>query len=369
MSTKTLTITTLAATCALALSACGSSTPEPSEPPTFTPDTPTSTAPAPEPSNSPTPDSNFAELEGKPMHGIIIEEELDGQHRVRAIDPVTYKSVATRTFPPIDRLAEQPFQYHCFYNSCYSPDFTYATRRKMNPVNERLSYNTGFIDTTGTFTDVSAMIPLTDDDRDVNDGYGTFSAAGYFYLQRVYTTRDGNTSMIYRLKPGETTPELVSTVGQEDEKNLYFNLLKGTELSTNKKYVDTHTNDGNLFCWKANETISVDNMCYQLHKEKGLVAFQATTLDNKPRREEDRIGEKVIFKPELQIEETIREYRPFVSPDGSQVVFDLYLKNPTGNDWLPIRSMHIINADGTNDRTPDPTAEQWGAFQVIGWVE
>ena len=31
--------------------------------------------------------------------------------------------------------------------------------------------------------------------------------------------------------------------------------------------------------------------------------------------------------------------------------------------------MHIINADGTNDRTPDPTAEQWGAFQVIGWVE
>ena len=111
--------------------------------------------------------------------------------------------------------------------------------------------------------------------------------------------------------------------------------MKGTELSTNKKYVDTHTNDGNLFCWKANETISVDNMCYQLHKEKGLVAFQATTLDNKPRREEDRIGEKVIFKPELQIEETIREYRPFPSPDGSQVVFDLYLKNPTGNDGPP----------------------------------
>ena len=182
MSTKTLTITTLAATCALALSACRSSTPEPSETPTSTPDTATSTAPAPEPSNSPTPDSNFAELEGKPMHGIIIEEELDGQHRVRAIDPVTYKSVATRTFPAVEHLAEQPFQYHCFYNSCYSPDFTYATKRKMNPVNERLSYNTGFIDTTGTFTDVSAMIPLTDDDRDVNDGYGTFSADGYFYL-------------------------------------------------------------------------------------------------------------------------------------------------------------------------------------------
>ena len=71
MSTKTFTIAMLTATCALTLSACGSSTPEPSETPTFTPDTPTRTAPALEPSNSPTPDSNFAELEGKPMHGII----------------------------------------------------------------------------------------------------------------------------------------------------------------------------------------------------------------------------------------------------------------------------------------------------------
>ncbi len=233
----------------------------------------------------PTPDSNFAELEGKPMHGIIIEEELDGQHRVRAIDPVTYKSVATRTFPPIDD-AGQPFRYRCFYNSCYSPDFTYATRRKMNPVNERLSYNTGFIDTTGTFTDVSAMIPLTDDDRDVNDGYGTFSAGRILLpTARLHHARRQHPDDL-PTQAGRNNSRARQHCRAGGRKEPLLQSVEGNRVATNKKYVDTHTNDGNLFCWKANETISVDNMCYQLHKEKGLVAFQATTLDNKPRRED-----------------------------------------------------------------------------------
>lgn len=352
MSIKTLPTILCATATALALSACGSSSPAPSQTPTSAPE-PAATHSASPTAEEPTTDTDLAAMTTQPMRGLIIEESRRDDTVVRALDPATGTTVAARIFPDDDSLT--PTLNGCPYNLCYSHDYSYMIMRQSR-INEQLLFHIGYLDATGTFTDVSAMIPVDPGYSSVDDDAYSFSADGYFYMRRNYTQTEGSTSRYYRLKPGDKAPELVKETSPSDSNEHAFNLLAGTTLTTNSTLQFARTNDNTAYCWHLADAMSSTNTCYRLTKDKGLFSFPATAEPN----DTTSAPETTIFRPtEFSVPEF--DTMPLISPDDKQLAFMM------ATDKNSPFALHIVNVDGSGERTITPDTHPFNRLLPIAW--
>lgn len=352
MSIKTIPALLLATACALPLGACGSSSSAPSQTPTSAPE-PTATQSASPTEEEPTADTDLSAMTTQPMRGIIIEENRRDDFVLRALDPATGKTVAARIVPDDDALI--PNMNGCPYNRCYSHDYSYSIVQQSR-TDEQLLYHVGYLDTKGTFTDVSAMIPIDPGYSSVDDDAYSFSADGYFYMRRNYTQNEGKTSRYYRLKPGDKAPELIKETSPSDSGEHAFNLLAGTTLTTNSTLRFTRTNDNTVYCWHPDDAISSTNTCYRLTKDKGLFSYPATAeLDYTA-----PAPETTIFKPtEFSLPEF--DMTPLISPDDKQIAFMM------ATDKNSPLALHVINVDGSEERTITPDSHRFNRILPIAW--
>lgn len=352
MSIKTLSSALLAATCVLALGACAHSSSAPSQTPTSAPE-PTATQSASPTEEEPTTDTDLAAMTTQPMRGLIIEESRRDDTVLRALDPATGTTVAARIFPDDDALT--PTLNGCPYNRCYSHDYSYMIMRQSH-TDEQLIYHVGYLDTKGTFTDVSAMIPVDPGYSFVDDEAYSFSADGYFYMRRNYTQTEGNTSRYYRLKPGDKAPELVKETSPSDSNEHAFNLLAGTTLTTNTALQFTRTIDNTVYCWHPGDAISSTNTCYRLTRDKGLFSYPATAEPDYT----TPAPETTIFKPtEFSVPEF--DTMPLISPDDKQIAF---MMAPDKNSPF---ALHVMNVDGSGERTITPDTHPFNRILPIAW--
>lgn len=310
------------------------------------------------------------------MHGLIIQDSVNDPYRkygtlsrYRAIDPATGEVVAMRVFrmkPTTDKSIIIDPQ-DCSFNYCNSRDFSYSTYRwHIDGERDPLRIHVGYIDNEYNLTDVSAMVPSLYEGKTYSDSLATFSADDYFYFKREYREDDGVRSLYYRLKIDSTKPELLLNIEPSDPTYRYLSLLSGTKLAIDMGTQYAEGNDEDHMCWSVNATVSSDNKCFDYSPHLGIFVYTASSADlNRSTFTGEYYQERSIYKPYKDAHQCQKygSNKIVLSPDEQRIAFAMWNKDHT--DYF----VHILNVDGTGDRTVPVVDDGIADYEPVAWLD
>lgn len=251
------------------------------------------------------------------------------------------------------------------YRALFSPDYGQMVATAAGSAGDALTRHVGWIDQSGTFTDVSARSPVGDFASTEADDTPTFDVNGSLWFARREAAKNSLDSMwksspqMMRYVPRATAAQAVGK--PFDEVN--YTLVPGgtpSPLGAVSFVFNATTADGQTGCWGANDIVGGTCVTTDVNGHQVIVhpTYSRTTDSSKYLTPNGltQDGKKLLPETNLTVN------HPVISPDGSRVAF--LASDPGDNAHL---RLFVVPIEGGQPQRVMTQAAIASSAVPIGW--